>query len=782
MLGAAGTHLGAAPVVAAARDRPPPDRVDTRERTAILVAETRKLGVAEQQACPRCGHENDGRQRYCGSCGSKLSLLCDRCGAASPPDFTFCGGCGARLQGAGDQQPPREERRVVTVLFADLVGFTARAERLDPEDVRAMLTSYYTPLREEIESRGGTVEKFIGDAVMGVFGAPVAHDDDPERAVRAALGILSRISQVNATDSARDLEVRIGVNTGEAFVELDARPSEGEAMVAGDVVNTAARLQTAGPANAILVGEETFRCTRSMFDYEPVGPFMVKGKEQPLSAWRVRSASRPAGERAVPDVPMVGRESELATLTGAWQRVLADRQPHLVTILGLPGVGKSRLAAEFVAAVRDEGVRTVLGRSLPYGKSSAYDAFAQQVRNVAGVLGGDPPDVVVQKLRRTVEGLIEDGSAEEVAGHLTLIIGLATDGPATAGTVRGRHVLFASARKFVEALAGRQPTVLVFEDLHWADPSLLELIDLLSAQIVRAPLLLLAAARPELRTTVPGWGAGSPATVDLLLEPLSQEHSRELADKLLARAAQRARGQTADAISETGEGNPLFIEELVAAVTERSSSARGQLPTSIRGIIAARLDSIPATERAVLLDAAVVGRVFWDGALARVTPSRGRLPELLESLEGRDLIRREPVSRLPGQQQFRIKHALIRDVAYAALPRTKRRTAHAAVAAFLEELHYEHDSPAAVGHHWLEAGDRERAAAYLVEAADRASRGWAKDEAVALYRQVLTLVGEDDPKRRREVRLKLAVAQQMLYHVPDAHGAARGRMESGPGR
>jgi class 3 adenylate cyclase len=729
--------------------------------------------VAEQQACPRCGSDNDGRQSFCGSCGGRLSLGCERCGATSPPGFKFCGSCGAQLHGAADPQPPREERRVVTVIFADLVGFTARAEQLDPEDVRAMLTSYYTPVREEIESFGGTVEKFIGDAVMGVFGAPVAHGDDPERAVRAALGIRHRISQVNVPGSDRGLEVRIGVNTGEAFVELDARPGEGEAMVAGDVVNTAARLQTAASANAILVGEETFRCTRATIDYEPVEPLIVKGKQLPLTAWRVRSAARPAGERPATDVAMVGRDNELATLTGVWQRVLADRQPHLVTTLGHPGVGKSRLVAEFAAAAREAGARIVLGRSLPYGKGSAYDAFAQQVTNVAGVLGGDPPHVVVQKLRRTIEGLFEDDSAEEVVTHLALIIGLQADGSTAAETVSGRHILFASARKFVEALASRQPTVLVFEDLHWADSSLLELIEHVSAQAGHAPLLLLAAARPELRTTQPGWGQSGLASVDLPLEPLGQEHSRELADRLLARAWQQVSGQTEDTIIETGEGNPLFIEELVAAVTEQSSSAGSQLPTSIRGIIAARLDSIPAPERAVLLDASVVGRVFWDGALAQLSPSRGRLPELLASLERRDLIRREPVSRFPGQQQFRIKHALIRDVAYAALPRAKRRSAHAAVAVFLEEVDGGHDSPAAVGHHWLEAGDQERAVGYVVEAADRASRGWAKDEAVALYRQALTLVGEDDPKRRRELRLKLAVAQQMLYHVTDAQGRTR---------
>ena len=733
--------------------------------------------MAEQQSCPRCGYENDGRQSFCGSCGSKLTLSCPRCGVTNPSGFRFCGGCGAQLEGAAEAQPPREERRVVTVIFVDLVGFTARAERLDPEDVKAMLTPYYTSLREQIESFGGTVEKFIGDAVMGVFGAPVAHGDDPERAVRAALGIQAGFSDSGPADSHHGLEVRIGVNTGEAIVALDARPGEGEAMVAGDVVNTAARLQTAAPPKAILVGEETFRCTRSTVDYEPVEPLFVKGKELPVAAWRVRGANRPGGRR-VPDVGMVGRDNELAVLTRVWQQVLRDRQPHLVTILGLPGVGKTRLTAEFTAALHKDGARIVSGRSLPYGKSSAYDAFAQQVRNVAGVLGGDPPDVVALKLGRTIEGLLEDDEAEEVVRHIALMIGLQADRSMTPETVSGRHILFASARVFVEALARRQPTVLVFEDLHWADSSLLELIELLSAQVTQARLLMLAAARPELQATRPRWGASGLGSVGLALEPLGQDHARDLADRLLARAAQQLAGPVADAISETGEGNPLFIEELVAAVTERSSPAGSQLPTSIRGIIAARLDSIASPERAVLLDASVVGRVFWDGALARITPSRRRLPELLGSLEARDLIRLEPVSRFPGQQQFRIKHALIRDVAYAALPRAKRRGAHAAVAAFFEELHGEHDSPAAVGHHWLQAGEGERAAVYLIEAADRASRGWAKGEAVALYRQALTLVPEDEPQRRRELRLKLAVALQMLYHVSDAEDGARHRGES----
>ena len=728
--------------------------------------------MSDKQACPHCGSENDAQQTFCGSCGGKLALTCERCGAESPLAFRFCGGCGALMRGGVEPQPSREERRVVTVVFADLVGFTSRAEQLDPEDVRAMLTPYYASLRDQIEAFGGTVEKFIGDAVMGVFGAPVAHGDDPERAVRAALRIRDRVLEMETPNLGWDLEVRVGVNTGEAIVALDARTNEGEGMVAGDVVNTAARLQTAAPTNGILVGEETYRCTSSTIEYEPVEPLTVKGKDRPVSAWRVRGAPRPPGERAGPNVPMVGRETELETLSGVWRRVVDDRRPHLVTILGLPGVGKSRLAAEFVAQAREGGAQVVVGRSLPYGESSAYDGFAQQIKQIAGVLGGDPPDLAAEKLRTTIRELVDDDSAEEVAAHIALMLGLQSGDE----TVSDRHVLFFSAQRVVQALADAQPTVLVFQDLHWADPSLLDLIEMLAARVERAPLLLLTAARPELQAKRPAWGAHGHASLGLGLEPLDPEDARELAGRLLVRAAGNGLGTTADDISDLGEGNPLFIEELVASLAERSALVGQGLPTSIRGIIAARLDAVPAAERSALLSASVVGRVFWDGALARLIPDPARVSELLQLLEDRDLVRREPASRFHGHQQFRFKHALIRDVAYAALPRATRRDAHAAVAAFLEELHADRQAPAGVGHHWLQAGNPERALGYLVAAADQASGGWAKEEAVALYRQAVGLIGEDDHARRREVRLKLALAQQMVYHL-SLSDAGRG----GPG-
>ena len=643
----------------------------------------------------------------------------------------------------------------MTVLFADLVGFTTQAEELDPEDVRAMLDPYYASLREAIESFGGTVEKFIGDAVMGVFGAPTAHGDDPERAVRAALRIRDWVL------AGQGFEVRIGVNTGEAFVELDARPEGGEAMVAGDVVNTAARLQTAAPANEILVGEETYRCTCSALDYEPVEPLTLKGKATPVAAWRVLGAPLPPGERAAPDVEMVGRDHELATLHDVWERVRAERRPRLVTIFGLAGVGKSRLASEFTASLEARGGRVAFGRSLAYGESSAYEAFGHQLAQVAGATVGDEPQAVIDKLRRAIHELLGGGDAEEVVRHVAMLLGLPVEG--AEDTVQDRRILFFSARRVVEALAADQPTVLVFQDLHWADPSLLDLIETLSSRVENLPLMILAAARPELQADRPGWGAGT-AAVPIALEPLNEKDSRILASLLLARASSQRFGQTIEQIGDAGEGNPLFIEELVASVVERSAPAAGQLPTSVRGIIAARLDAIPAAERAVLLAASVVGREFWDGALARLAESAD-LPALLDALEDRDLVRRVSVSRFPGQRQYRFKHSMIREVAYAALPRARRREAHASVAGFLEDQQAEREAPAALAHHWLEAGDSERAVGYFTTAADQASRGWAKEEAVGLYRQALDLVPEDDKRRRGVLRMRLAIAEQMRYHL-----------------
>jgi class 3 adenylate cyclase len=685
--------------------------------------------------------------------------ICPSCGQENPPIAKFCLACAQPLPDRSHGLA--EERKVVTVLFADLVGFTARAERLDPEDVRAILTPYFARVRSEIEAFGGVVEKFIGDAVMAVFGAPVAHGDDPERAVRAALAMCAAVDELNRSDPELELKIRIAVNTGEALVSLGASVAHGEGVVAGDVVNTASRLQEAAPVNGILVGEETYRATRSVIRYEDAEPVVAKGKQEPVRVWRALAASAGPGERAAGRVPMLGRASELEALQRIWDNVLAEQRPQLVTLFGPAGIGKTRLASEFAELAGGGGARVIKGRSLPYGEVIPYGAFATQVKQVARIFDTDEAEVACEKLDRAVAELLDE-EAQETSAHIAMLIGIGKG-----GDLGKRQTLFFSARRLVEALATERSTVLVFEDIHWADAGMLDLLEVLSSRVRDVPLLLLTLARPDLLERRAGWGGGLPGFTALPVEPLNAEHAKELAAQVLAHM-QKPRLES-DEIGLVGEGNPLFIEELAASVAEDATASTGELPTTIRGIVSARLDALPPGERAVLLDAAVVGKVFWTGALERMSSGELDLAELLDSLEGRDLIRRESVSRLRGDQQYSFKHDLIRDAAYATLPRPQRRKRHAEVAAFLEETTSETPAAAsALAQHWREAGEDRRAADYLVIAGDQAGRGWAKDEAVGLYQQALDLIGDEDPELRRQVTKRQAVAAVAVVHVSDA--------------
>jgi class 3 adenylate cyclase/tetratricopeptide (TPR) repeat protein len=638
---------------------------------------------------------------------------------------------------------PAAERRVVTVLFADLVGFTSRAERLDPEDVRSILSPYYGRLRQELEGFGGTVEKFIGDAVVAVFGAPVAHGDDPERGVRAALAVRDAIAELNAEDPELDLQVRIAVNTGEAIVALDGSTLEGEGMVAGDVVNTAARLQTAAPTNGILVGEETYRATHSTITYEPVEAIEAKGKREPVPAWLALEANAPPAERLVSRTPIVGRDRELTVLNGIWDRVVGDRRPHLVTIFGPPGIGKTRLATEFCGAVDATGARVLRGRCLPYGGSSPYGAFGSQVKQIAGIFDSDSAPDAREKLEQTVAALLETDDAGEITAQLSMLVGLE---PGRAAV--DRPVAFFAARTLVEALGRDRATLLVFEDIHWAEPGLLDLLESFASRLRDVPVLLVTLARPELLTARPSWGGGLAAYTALLLDPLGEEDALELARHLLGDSA-----EAADRLMETAEGNPLFLEELAASLREGAAAA-DQLPTNVRGIIAARLDTLAPEERGLLLHAAVVGKVFWRGALAAAHGDA--VDDVLDRLEQRDLVRREPVSRIQGDPQYVFKHMLIREVAYATLPRSVRRERHAGIASYLEEAAGDRvgEWATVLASHWRDAGDPERELRWVLAAAER---GWATD-ALALYERALELVPALSADRRLEVRLASAVA------------------------
>jgi class 3 adenylate cyclase len=688
-------------------------------------------------------------------------ISCGNCGQENPDVARFCLACGTELSAEPGGQ---DERRIVSIVFVDLVGFTSRAENLDPEDVQAILVPYHEHVRRELQSFGGTVEKFIGDAIMAVFGAPTAYGDDAERAVRGALAVRDSTQELDARELHLDLQLRIAVNTGEALVALGARMAHGESMVAGDVVNTASRLQSAAPVNGVIVGAETYAATRDAIEYEPTDAVQAKGKSLPVAAWVALRPKRAAGERQHSG-ELVGRGRELEMLRGIWEQVSGQRVPHLVTVIGPAGIGKTRLTQEFEGMVAELGGRTVHGRSLPYRESSAYFAFAMQVKQLCGIFDSDPPEVALAKLREHVADLPSGVDAGTVARHLAILLGLDSE-----GTVDDREELFFSVRCFIESVARDRPTLLVFEDIHWSDRSLLDLIELLAARLRGLPIMLLSLARPELLDSRAAWGGGLPAYSALPLHALSSEDSQKLAGLRLQSLSSEAAARLAD----TAEGNPLFIEQLAATMAEASTSD-ASLPTTVRGIVAARLDALPASERSLLLDAAVVGKTFWRGAIERILGESDGLPELLGALEGRDLVVRETRSIIEGEQQYSFKHVLIREVAYELLPRARRQERHAAVARFFEDSTAElGEITTALARHWRDAGEPVKAVDYFVRAGESAELGWAKDQAAILYREALDLVPEDDDgERLAMLRRRVALARAAALHIPDARQLMR---------
>jgi class 3 adenylate cyclase/tetratricopeptide (TPR) repeat protein len=617
--------------------------------------------------------------------------VCSVCGQENPEVARFCLACGAALSA----EPRREERKVVTVLFADLVGFTSRAEQLDPEDVRAVLAPYWERLRGELERRGGTVEKFIGDAVMALFGAPVAHEDDPLRAVGAALAIRDW-----ARDEA-DVQVRIAVNTGEALVLLGARPGEGEGMAAGDVVNTAARLQSAAPVNGVLVGETTYRATRDVIEYREHEPVMAKGKAEPIPVWEaVQVRSRLGMDVEQATSPLVGRTRELGVIVDAFARARAEREPQLVNLVGVPGIGKSRLVSELFAHLEQqpELVRWRQGRALPYGDGVSFWALAEIVKAQVGLDENEDEDTAVEKLRASVAAVVEDDEQSWVLDHLRPLVGADR---AHAGGGESAPAW----RRYFEGLAEQSPLVLVFEDMHWADDGLLDFIDHLVEWATGVPLLVIATARPELLDRRPAWGGGKLNVSTVALTPLSDEEAARIIHGVLERSALPV--ETQRALVERAGGNPLYAEQFARLYLERGTAEDLPLPETVQGLIAARLDGLPPQEKRVIQDAAVFGKVFWAGALGADEGS-------LHSLERKGMVRRERRSSVAGETQYAFRHVLVRDVAYGLIPRAARGDNHLRAAAWIESLGRSDDHAELLAYHLGEA------VRFGAEVADRA--------------------------------------------------------------
>src|SRR3954447_10921894 len=559
-------------------------------------------------------------------CGSQLELCCPSCSTPYTAGQKFCMECGAALAAAGGQ-PRRvqnsalpEERRWVSVLFADISGYTAMAERMDAELVKVLVDRCLRRLGEEVERFGGTVDKYIGDNVMATFGAPVAHEDDAERAVRAALAMQEAIVEIDP-----ELQLRVGVNTGDV---LAGSVAESGYTVIGDTVNVAARLQAAAEVGSVTVGQRTMRATRDAIEYRALEPLELKGKSEPVPAWEALGPVTVTPRRLTREhgvAPFVGRTHELELLDSLYGRVVREGRAHLITVIGQAGVGKSRLLREIDSrlAAKDPAPAVRVGHCLPYGSGVVYWALGEIVRSEASIVDTDSADNAWRKLCRYVEDL-RDAPADEpgiqsqrMAALIGRLVGIDSPPEATQAEAqdpeRLRESFFSAVRFGIEARARKHATVLVFEDIHWADHGMLDLIEHL-ARWGRAPLLILCLARDELLERRPEWGGGRRAATSIFLDPLSGDESRELVSALMPEREDVA--PVIEFVAERAGGNPFFAEEMVRRLHEEGSETADALPDTVHALLAARLDSLDPIERQIVQQAAVVGQTFWEGTLA----------------------------------------------------------------------------------------------------------------------------------------------------------------------
>jgi class 3 adenylate cyclase len=673
---------------------------------------------------------------------------CPSCGTALPDAARFCPSCGAAVETA----PPSEERKLATVLFADLVGSTELGGSQDPERTRATLDRFYDAMAAEITRAGGMVEKFVGDAVMAVFGAPAAQEDHAERALHAALAMRRRLDELFAGE----LAMRIGVNSGEVVV---GRAREGSSFVTGDAVNVCARLEQNVSPGEILVGERTAGLVRGAFEFDDAMRIEAKGKEDGVACRRLVRAltlMRPRGVGGLRRA-FVGRESELDLLESTYRRVVHEGRPHLVTLMGDAGVGKTRLVRELwdrLGGRPEEPIRRT-GRCLPYGQGITYWALGEILKEHLGIMESDPPDVVRDRL----------GGRDA----LGLALGLELDEDVHPLAARDR--LHDAWVDFLQELVAERPTVILVEDFYWAEEPLLDLLER-SAREVHGPLLLIGTARPELLEHRPAWGGGRRNTSLLWLEPLSSGEAARLVDEQLAGALPE---KLREMVVENAEGNPFFVEELIGTLIDQGVLERADggwtvrdlpqgfaIPDSVQAVLAARIDLLPPVEKAALQAASVIGRIFWAGPLRELL--QGADPDL-DVLEDRDFIRRRPGSSMAGEREFAIKHALTREVAYASLPKAKRARLHAAFADWLERtVEAREELASLLAHHYAEAirpedadlawageeetlaGLRAKAAAWLRRAGELALGRYELADAIDLLHRALDLEESDDGK------------------------------------
>ena len=747
--------------------------------------------------CGNCGTQNDTGAKFCQECAAPLAATCPNCGATPKPGARFCSQCATPLDGvaslpgadtqprASEPQPAVAERRLVSVLFADLVGFTPFAEERDPEEVRDTLSRYFDLARETIERYGGTVEKFIGDAVMAVWGAPVAHEDDAERAVRAALELVDAVPSLGST-----IQARAGVLTGEAAVTIGAT---NQGMVAGDIVNTASRLQAAAGPGSVLVGESTQLATSRSIAYAPAGEQVLKGKQTPVAAWRavrVVAERRGRNRSEALEAPFVGRQEEMRLLKDLLLTTTRERRVRIVSVIGPGGIGKSRVAWELSKYVDGlaEPYYWHSGRSPAYGEGVTFWALGEMVRQRCDLAEGDDEHTTLTKVSATVAEYITDPEEREwVERSLLTLLGVEASLEA--------EQLFGAWRTFFERIAEQGTVVLVFEDVHFADSGTLDFIDHVLEWSRGLPLYLVTLARPELLERRPNWGAAKRSFVSLELDPLSEDDMR----LLLAGLVPGLPAPAVATIVARADGIPLYAVETVRALVgegrlvERDGVfvASGDLtklsvPSSLTALIASRLDMLDETDRRLIHDAAVLGQSFSVSALSAVAglPVSDLEPRLA-GLVRRELLERQADARSPERGQYTFIQALIREVAYNTLSRKERKKLHLSAARYFESLGSDEIAGALASHYLAahaDAGDAQEAAALagqarlaLKAAATRASALGSFSQAADFLGQALTIT--NDPPERVQLLLQAGTARMTAGRLEPAEDETRQAMD-----
>jgi len=675
---------------------------------------------------------------------------CPDCATQNPAGARFCNGCGARLGTAGSAPAAHEERKIVTVLFADLVGFTARAETLDPEDILALVRPFHELLRTETERFGGTLARIVGDAGMVIFGYPTAHEDDPERAVRAGLAILAGLERLDAERPGLDLHARIGINTAEAVVTYGSTLEDADDLM-GDGVNTAARLQAAAPVDGVVVGEATYRATGHLFRYAALPPVAAKGKAEPVALWRAIAAVARLEQDRDEATPFVGRDVERSLLIGLFERSRTTPSVEIVTIVADPGLGKSRLVRELAHHVEGlpDPVTWRTGRCLPYGDGIGLWALGEIVKSHAGIFDTDDQATLAAKLDAA---LVEPDPSMRgwMADRLAPLVGLetATEPPA-------QEEAFTAWRRFLEQVAQSGPTVFVIEDLHWADDTLVGFLQHVAEHTAGLPLLLLTTARPELAERHRAWLARARRATVLSLAALPDTAMKALVAGSLPGASP---GLIETVLARAG-GSPLYAEQLAAMLRDRVTGiAPGAMdpdaiPASIAALLASRIDALPPETKAILLDASVIGKAFWSGAVAALSGrDRDDVGLALAELARRELIRPVYPSTMAGEAEFTFWHALIRDVAYGELTRGARLARHRVAAAWITER-----AGAALGE------DAEIVVAHLERARDLATATGATDQVPAIETALVdALLAAADTSMRTDVPRGIGLLKRAL--------------------